>query len=205
MDFLHFKEQLKSFGTFSLGDIRMVENTFHRRRLNEWQDKGYIKKIVRGHYIFSDVGLSEPLLYKIAKSIYAPSYVTCETALGYYGLIPESVYGIVSASMRKTTRFSTFAGRFSYHALKRQAFFGYAIVERNGVRFKIAEIEKAVVDYLYLHAGLKRPDDFESIRFNGDVFRAKIDETKLESLCRRIDMKALTNRANGLLRYMRDA
>ncbi len=205
MRFIHFKEQLGSFNVFSLRDIRMADSRFHRRRLNEWQEKGYIKKIVRGYYIFSDTRLSEPVLYEIANRIYSPSYVTCETALAWYGLIPETTYGIVSASTRKTAGFSTFAGNFSYHSLLRRAFSGYTIVEDRDARFKIAVIEKALIDYLYLHANLKAADDFESLRINAEVFRAKVDRVKMESLCEKIGIKALKNRVHGLLRYMNNA
>ena len=89
MRFIQFKEQLKDFTVFSLADIRMMDGTFHRRRLNEWQEKGYIKKIVRGYYMFSDVNISEPVLYEIANRIYPPSYVSFETArAGFFTLMP---------------------------------------------------------------------------------------------------------------------
>jgi len=55
MKFLEFKNELKDFAIFSLNEIRTIDPNFHRRRLNEWQDKGYIKKVIRGYYIFSDL------------------------------------------------------------------------------------------------------------------------------------------------------
>jgi predicted transcriptional regulator of viral defense system len=106
MQYLEFQNVLKDFTVFSLADIRQVEPGFHRRRLNEWQEKGYIKKVVKGHYVFSGQELDERGLFEIANRIYAPSYVSFEMALSYYGLIPESVFAITSASTRKTSRFS---------------------------------------------------------------------------------------------------
>ncbi|GAI56933.1 unnamed protein product, partial [marine sediment metagenome] len=96
MKYLELKSELRDFTIFSLNEIRNIEPGFHRRRLNEWQDKGYIKKVVRGYYIFSDLKLSEEILFKIANRIYLPSYISLESALSYYHLIPESVYGITS-------------------------------------------------------------------------------------------------------------
>jgi len=52
MNFLEFKEKLKDFVVFNLNDIRKVDNRFDLRRLNEWQKKGYIKMVRRGHYAF---------------------------------------------------------------------------------------------------------------------------------------------------------
>ena len=205
MRYLDFKEQLKGFTVFSLADIRMADGSFHRRRLNEWQEKGYIRKVVRGHYIFSDVTLTEPALYEIANRIYAPSYVSFETALAHYGLIPESVYGIVSASTRKTSRFSTAAGSFSYRTILRRAFFGYTVEEYKHGRFTIAEVEKAVVDYLYLHPGAAPDGDFTALRLNKENFHSRVDCRKLEEFAGRINQKALGKRVNGLLRFMDNA
>jgi predicted transcriptional regulator of viral defense system len=205
MHFIQFKEQLKDFTVFSLADIRMVESTFHRRRLNEWHDKGYLKKIVRGYYMFSDVKLAEPVLYEIANRIYAPSYVSFETALAYYGLIPETVFGIVSASTRKTSRFETGVGRFSYHTVTRRIFFGYSILEHDGRHFKIADIEKALIDYLYLHSDLTTQKDIESLRLNTDVIHSNVDWKKLEAFAGRIGQTALNKRLAELRRYVDNA
>ncbi|MDI6736880.1 MAG: hypothetical protein QME42_11945, partial [bacterium] len=76
MRFIELKESLRGFTIFSLLDIKMIDSNFHRRRLNEWQDKGYIKKIIKGYYIFSDLELSEHLLFEIANRIYSPSYIS---------------------------------------------------------------------------------------------------------------------------------
>ena len=125
MKFLELKSELRDFTIFSLNEIKNIEPGFHRRRLNEWQDNGYIKKVVRGYYIFSDLKLSEEILFKIANRIYLPSYISLESALSYYHLIPESVYGITSISTRKTYHFVTSIGEFIYRALKPPLFFGY--------------------------------------------------------------------------------
>ena len=129
MKFLELKSELKDFTIFSLNEIRNIEPDFYRRRLNEWQDKDYIKKIIRGYYIFSDLKLSEEILFKIANRIYSPSYVSLESALSYYHLIPESVYGITSISTRKTYHFRTSIGEFIYRSLKPSLFFGYDLIK----------------------------------------------------------------------------
>ena len=49
MNILAFKEKFKDFVAFNLSDIRKIEAAFDLRRLNEWQAKGYIKMLRRGH------------------------------------------------------------------------------------------------------------------------------------------------------------
>jgi len=202
MKFIDFKNNLKNFPLFSLSDIRMVAKNFHRHQLNDWQKKGYIRKVIRGNYLFTDREITEPDLFLIANRIYAPSYVSCETALAFYGLIPESVYGIVSVATRKTSTFSTDLGRFSYRTIKPQAFFGYTIMERGSIRFSIAEAEKAVLDYLYLHADLAAEEDIVSLRIDQETFRARIDRPRLMLFCDRFDIRSLRGRLDLLLRNM---
>ncbi len=125
MQYNLFKSSLKDFTIFSLNDIKQVDPRFHRRRLNEWQIKGYLKKVIKGYYIFSDLEFNENILFEIANKIYSPSYVSFEMALSYYDLIPESVYGITSASTRRTYNFKTSIAEFNYRTIKPQLHFGY--------------------------------------------------------------------------------
>ena len=122
MRFLELKKTLKDFTLFSLKDIKRCDNVFFRARLNEWQKKGYIKKIVKGYYIFSDLELNEKVLYEIGNKIYRPSYISFQTALSYYGLIPESVYAMTSASTRKTYHFKTPIAEFVYRTISTSTF-----------------------------------------------------------------------------------
>src|SRR5210317_1296419 len=144
MNFVQFKNSLRDFPVFSIADIRAAHGGFDRRRLSEWQKKGYIKKIIKGHYLFSDVDIDESTLSAIANKIYKPSYISFETAMSHYRLIPESTYMITSASTRRTSLFETPMARFSYRTIKPVLFFGYSLLQ-GGI--KMAFMEKAILDY----------------------------------------------------------
>ena len=205
MNYIEFKEKLKSFPVFSLQEIRKIDLRFHRRRLNEWQEKGYIKKIIRGYYIFSDLALDDHVLFEIANRIYSPSYISCEMALSYYSLIPESVYRITSVSTRKTYRFSTSIAEFSYRRMKPALFFGYRL-EKYGARFfKIAYPEKSILDYFYFHSQIKSAIDFESLRLNASLFREIIDGDKLMNYLEKIQQKRLKRTTYSFMEYMQNA
>ena len=201
MKFLDFKNALKPFTLFSINEIRKIDNNFHRRRLNEWQDKGYIKKIIRGFYIFSDVEINENVLFEIANKIHSPSYISCEMALSYYHLIPESVYVITSVSTRKPYKYTTVLGEFSYRKIKPDLFFGYNLVQYNGERFKIASIEKAVLDYLYLNPHIT---DFRTLRINAESFWQQLDENRLYSCLDRFSHKRLTKTIHLFMEFMKN-
>jgi predicted transcriptional regulator of viral defense system len=205
MKFLELKNELKEFPIFSLNDIKNIDPAFHRRRLNEWQDKGYIKKIIRGYYLFSDIGVDEEILFKISNQIYYPSYVSLQSALSYYNLIPESVYGITAISTRKTYHFNTTLGEFSFRSIKPQLFFGYRLIKNKNYFVKIASIEKALLDYFYLHPNLQTASDFDSLRINQEVLIEQVNEKKLNEHLGKYNQKRLSKRINDFWRHLKNA
>lgn len=205
MKYNELREQLKGFLVFSLTDIRKVKPKFYRSRLNEWQNKGYIKKLRRGYYMFADVALNEETLFLIANRLYTPSYISFEMALSYYGLIPEGVYSITSASSRKTARFATPIAEFSYRRVKPSLLFGYRLEKQNGQRYKIAEIEKAALDYLYLNPKIVEKADFHEWRFNSQEFLAKADMAKLRAYAAAFKNKQFLVRAEKLVSLIKQA
>jgi predicted transcriptional regulator of viral defense system len=206
MRYIELHEQFKDFTVFSLNDIRSIDPGFHRRRLNDWQEKGYLRKVVKGYYMFSDTSLNENILFETANRIYTPSYISLEMALSYYGLVPEAVYGITSVTTRLTRTFSTQMGEFLYRTLRPRLFYGYTIVEYSaGKHFMIASPEKAVLDYFYLHPSAKKTDDFEELRFNGDSFFQHVKESVFFEYLQRFRHTSLTGRMHSFWEFMRNA
>ena len=205
MKYLDFKEALKDFTVFSLAEINKIDSRFHRRRLNDWQEKGYIKKIIKGYYIFSDLKIDENILFEIANKIHRPSCVSLEMALSYYHLIPESIYAITSVSSRRPGKYETPAAVFTYKRIKPALFFGYELVENQGRRYKIAAPEKAVLDYFYLNPHLNSASDFDGLRIDVDSFQARIDEAKLNSFLERFSQRRLSKRVRSFFEYIKHA
>lgn len=205
MRYIELRKHLKDFTLFSLADIKKIDPGFHRRRLSEWQDKNYIVKIINGHYLFSDTKVNESVLFEIANRIYHPSYISFEMALSHYGLIPESVYGITSASTRRTYRFHTPVANFAYRTIKPALFFGYEIVKYDGKTYKIASPEKAILDYFYLNPALTTAEDYASLRINEEVFSRIVDREKLGAYLSRVNQKTLNKRMNSFREFMHDA
>lgn len=206
MQYIELRKLLGDFIIFSLDDIRQAQPGFHRRRLNEWQEKGYIKKITKGFYIFSDLQIEEKVLFEIANRIYEPSYISFETALSYYGLIPESVYGTTCASTRKTFNFNTPLGEFIYHAIQPKLYFGFEYVLITGSYYcKIASAEKALLDYFYINTSLNTLDDFASLRIDKESFLIKVNTKKLNDYADIYRQKSLKKRITAFARYIKHA
>jgi len=198
MQYIQLKQAFKDFTVFSLRDIRSVDNGFHRRRLSEWQEKGYIRKVINGYYVFTDLDIKEDELFEIANRIYSPSYVSLQTALAYHRLIPETVYAVTSVSTRRTRTFSTGLGDFDYRTVQPAFFCGYQLKRGRSGTFKIASPVKALLDYLYLHPGIKTADDLRSLRLDGEVFFELIGEDDLAGALDRFGKKGLAARAMKL-------
>lgn len=205
MNYQDFRAAFKDFTVFSVRDILRFDPGFHRRRLNEWQEKGYLRKVIKGYYLFADRAVDESVLFEIANRIYKPSYVSLESALAHYQLIPESVFGVTSVSTRRTYRFSGLPAAFSYRAVKPELYFGYEIEAAGGKGFKIARPEKAVLDYLYLNPRLRSEADFDSLRIDRDRFRRAVSLRDLRSAAARFGGKAFAGRVERFLDHMRIA
>ncbi len=173
-------------------EVRLVFPEFDRRRLSEWQRKGYIQKIINGYYVFSEVDIDGFLLMRMANVMYAHSYVSLETALRYYGLIPESVYQITSCSTRKTKLFNSPVASFRYRSCSPNCFFGYMIESQEHGIF-IATPEKALLDYLYFRTQFDQ-DDFFEWRLNVAEYHTRISEENMRTYLERFQSKTLLRR-----------
>jgi predicted transcriptional regulator of viral defense system len=199
MQFVEFQNQLSAYPVFSLKDVLKVIPGLNRIQLDRWEKKGYLKKIKRGFYCFSRQDLTRDFLFFTANRIYAPSYVSLEMALKYYGLIPEEIFQITSVSTKKTAGFETAVGNFSFRSIKPSLFWGYRLVDFGRHKLLLAEPEKAIMDYLYLHPELKTSADFEGMRINADEFRNRIDPERFQQYLETFGSRRLTGRAGRFL------
>ena len=111
-------------------------------------DKGNLIRINKG--IYETDKTCEP--YFIANVLLNPSYVSFEFALSMYGLIPERVTVITSASFqqRKNKSYTNYFGRFEYSDIPARVYpYEVSYYESRGYFVKIASKEKALCDSLY--------------------------------------------------------
>lgn len=201
MQYIQLKKSLNNHVIFSVFDIKKNFPHFNSQRLSEWQRKKYIKKITKEFFIFSDLEINEKTLFIIANRIYKPSYISLEMALSYYGLIPESVYSITSITTKETKQFNTRVGDFTYRGVKTDLMFGYKLENYKNHKYKIAEIEKTLLDYFYINTHLKTNDDFYELRFNADEFKSKFDSKKFISYLNAYNNKSLARRINKFFKF----
>jgi predicted transcriptional regulator of viral defense system len=190
---------------FSIRDLALIDPGFRQPTLAEWNRKGEVRMLVRGWYVFADVQVDLPLLFDVGCQAYPPAYVSLESALSWYELVPETVHAITLVGTRTTRTSAADAATFVWRTVKPLRWFGYRVVEYGrGRRFLIAEAEKAVLDYLYLHPGLRTEGDMLSVRLDEGGFAA-LDHDRLEQWALRFEHARLMRQVHVLEEAMHNA
>ena len=203
MRFHDFKRYAKDLPAFNLNDVRNFDPGFRRQQLNDWLNRGYIQSLAGGYYLLADVQVNESYLFMLANRIYEPSYISRESALAYYLIIPESALGVTSVSSRKTKQFNSTWGRFSYSSIKPTLMFGYRVVAHEElIKYKIASLEKAVLDYLYWNSMVDSIDDYASLRWNKQELFKLVDNPLFFKYLKMFNNRALDRRVGRLMEYI---
>ena len=198
MTWIEFRNALIEYKVFSSGDAKKYFPEFDTRRLHEWQKKNYIRKLINKWYLFSEIPLDELMMFRISNCLYQPSYISLESALGFYHFIPEGVYSVQAITTRKTVAYKTTAGTFNYRTLKPAFYFGYLIQHKDKLPVSVAEPEKALLDYFYLNSSLNTIKDMEALRLNYTELHQTINWKKLHEYAMLFKSKTLDKRVKYL-------
>ena len=169
--------------THSMVRESLVEYNRPNDKISELIKSGELIPLRRGLYIQkSEMDLSLPDSFLIANHLRGPSYVSLESALSHWGLIPEKVFEVSSATLKTSKTYKTPVGRFSYYHLSSPYFsFGitnFRINERQTAM--MATKEKAICDKIVLTSGVNLRSMQQTRNFLIEDLR--IDETALQAL-----------------------
>lgn len=116
---MDFKEQINAYAgqplTWQLlsGILKDYKRPYDK--LDELVKQNILIQVKRGFYIPSaQLNVAQPEPFLLANHLYGPSYVTSDSALFYYGLIPEQVFEVTSVTSDAAKNLTTPVGRFSY-------------------------------------------------------------------------------------------
>lgn len=152
-------------------------------KISELIKKGELIALKRGLYVpGTGLGLPIPEPFMIANHLRGPSYVTLESALSYWDLIPERVVEIISATTKTSKKYITPVGRFSYHHLPIPYYsLGVKNIELSEKQhILIASPEKAVCDKIILTAGINMRSQKQAWSFLTEDLR--IDDEAISQL-----------------------
>ena len=118
----------KKYYVFSLEDIcaffPQTKRITIKQYLSRWKKSGYIAALRKGHYELTFPERRALSDMYLANKIYSPSYVSLETALSHYSLIPEVSMAVLSVTPKTTRRFKNDHGLFIFYG-SRERFCGH--------------------------------------------------------------------------------
>lgn len=173
-------QNLKQYGIIPIKSAILAEGLSEYKspkdKISSLESSGQLIRLKNGLYVVSNTITNKNLsLELIANQLHGPSYISFESALWYYGLIPERVYTTKSATMQRGKNYNTPLGNFQYIKVA-ESYFSIGlqhIMIQEEYSFIIATPEKALCDLIMSTVGLRlqsakamREYLFENMRFD---------------------------------------
>lgn len=153
---------LESFGIvpvdFSTLNTIFRGYKFPKDKVVNLEKSGELIRLKKGLYLVSKkIHRQNISMELIANHLYGPSYVSLESALSFYGLIPERVHSIRSMTLKRGRKFITPVGNFEY--IKAETGYYEIGIHPKKINdkyvFLIASPEKALCDLIINTSGLR--------------------------------------------------
>jgi len=137
------------FTTAQLTKLFSKESVESRNmQLKRFVDRHELTRLKRGVFIFAEQELDE---FSLANILNPQSYVSLESMLNAYGLMPDIPAQVTSVTPLTSKTFTTPKGTFLYSKIDPRLYFGFQIENtQNILPYRVAEPEKAVLDYIYV-------------------------------------------------------
>jgi predicted transcriptional regulator of viral defense system len=137
-----------------------------QQQLVRWVKAGRIIQLRRGVYMLAEpYQRTNPHPFLIANKLKRASFVSLQSALAHYGMIPEFVPVVTSVTAGRPEQLRTEAGEFIYRHIKKPFFAGFREIEIVSSQFVfMATPEKAFLDLVYLTPKADNPDYLNELR-----------------------------------------
>lgn len=152
-------------------------------KISELTKSGWLISLKNGLYVPGPASkIQGPELMLIANHLCGPSYVSMESALSYWGMIPERVYETTSVTVKPSRIYKTELGRFSYRSSPLPYYsLGIRTIElskRQSVM--IASPEKAICDKIAFTSGVNLRSVKQTLEFL--ISDLRIDENSIKNI-----------------------
>ena len=137
-------------------------------KISELIKNGELITLKRGLYILGEnTGLISPHPFVIANHLQGPSYISLDSALSFWGMIPERVYEVNSATIKLSRKFKTSKGRFNYKYIP-SPYYSFGITNITLAPSQVALVavpEKALCDKIITTAHLTLRSKTQTLQF----------------------------------------
>lgn len=199
--YIALRNKFIEYGCFNIYQVQMWNPGFDSNNYTRWCKQGLLVRLRRGWFAFPELLKVPDFARYIAGRIYKPSYISLQTALSFYEMIPEAVTDITSVSTLKTANFTNRFGTYSYRSIKPELFFGFELKKMpDGRAILFATPEKALLDFLYFYPEYNDETTMLDLRLDEDYLMNGLDLGRLKEYASQFDSKALDARLNTLLK-----
>ena len=171
----------------------MSNYKYPRNKVSALEKHGQIIRLKKGLYIVSNkVSRKVSSRELIANHLYGPSYISFETALAFYGLIPETVFAMRSATFKRAIHFENVLGNFEYITIPKN-YYSIGISQKtvdNEYTYLLATPEKALCDLILATPNLRLQSvkamriyleedlrvDFSGLNINIEIIRQCVEK-----------------------------
>lgn len=171
------------------------------RQLSRWVAARRLIKLRRGLYaIAPPYRKVEPHPFLIANRLVSGSYVSCQSAAAWHGIIPEAVPTVTSVVAGRPIRFEMPLGTFVFRHVKPSLIFGYSTEEISpGQSVYVATPEKALLDWIHLEP---RADSLAYLRELRLEHTERLDRVRLNRYAQRAKSPKLARAAAEIERLV---
>jgi len=151
-------------------------------KINALVQKGYLIQIRKGLYTTSSlVTANSPEPFLIANHLYGPSYISLESAMFYWGLIPERVFEITCVTNKLSKKFESNNQIYSFtHVPLPYYTFGIQQLSLTETQtIMIASKEKSICDKIITSAGIQLRSKKQAITYLVEDLRIEKDSLRL--------------------------
>ena len=155
-----------------------------RMQLARWMNSGRVYQLRRGLYMIAPPYQKvKPHPFLVANRMQRASYVSGQSALAFYGLIPEVVPVTLSVTAGRPERLDTPLGAFEFRHVKPGLLRGYRMTDLGlSQQALVATPEKALLDLVYLQPGGDAPAYIHELRLQN------LDRLDLDELHRQVEI-----------------
>lgn len=116
-------------------------------KISELINQGVLIHLRKGLYALN--GANGPSRELMANHLHGPSYVSCQWALGHYGMLSESTAAVTSICLGRSRTYENSLGRFTYHPVPQRYYApGQVSMALSTVHVAMACPEKALCDLM---------------------------------------------------------
>jgi predicted transcriptional regulator of viral defense system len=185
----------------SLLDVVSISQRQARLQLVRWVNARKLIRLRRSLYVLNrPFRKIEPHPFLLANRIRKASYVSLQSALSHFGMIPEYVPVVVSVTTGRPEEVRTGLGAYAFRHVRKALFGGFlSVTVAPGQTAFLATPEKALLDLIYLTPGGDQPAYIKELRLQN---RSALSRQALKETARLFSSPRIDRAIEGILSWM---